>query len=101
MRKYLIIIFSILILLILGSALPTLVVTMINSQQPTDVTASPNYNFSSFSGTVWKTKVKMALADIKEYTGVHHMYLLAPKHFDSTQSDYIPPHDTEIGRAHV
>jgi hypothetical protein len=63
-----------------------------NYKQPpdTDVTLSPQYNFSSFSGTVWQTKVKMALADYKEYTGVYHIYLFVPDRFDSTQSDYRP-----------
>lgn len=69
-----------------------------NYKQPpdTDVTSSPKYNFSSFSGTVWKTKVKTALADVKEYTGAHHLYLLAPKHFDPTQPDYTTGNDTKI-----
>lgn len=62
----------------------------------TDVTFSPEYNFSSFSGTIWQAKVKMALADFKEYTGVHHTYLFIPKRFDSTQPDYRPLPDMKI-----
>jgi hypothetical protein len=71
----------------------------LNNDQPSpdsDVTISPNYNFASFSGTVWRTKIKIALADVKEYTGVHHVYLLAPKHFDHSQADYTTVYDTEI-----
>jgi hypothetical protein len=30
----------------------------------TDVTKSPNYFFSSFAGTVWRTKTKTAFADV-------------------------------------
>jgi hypothetical protein len=43
----------------------------------TDITKSPDYNFSSFSGTVWKTKVKLALADVEEYTG-GIMFIFSP-----------------------
>ncbi len=69
-----------------------------NYKQPpdTDITSSPEYNFLSFAGTVWKTKVKTALADGTEYTGAHHLYLLAPKDFDPTQPDYMAGHDTKI-----
>lgn len=69
-----------------------------NYKQPpdTDVTLSPEYNFASFSGTVWKTKAKVALADFKEYTGVHHTYLFVPKRFDPNQPDYTPLHDMKI-----
>ena len=62
----------------------------------TDATLSPQYNFSSFSGTVWQTKVKMALANFKEYTGVYHTYLFVPDRFDSTRSDYRPLPGMEI-----
>jgi hypothetical protein len=54
----------------------------------TDVTSSPEYHFSSFSGTTWKTKVKVALADVKPYNGEHSIDLLAPIHFDETLPDY-------------
>jgi hypothetical protein len=57
----------------------------------TDVTASPEYNFSSFAGTVWKTKVKVALVDIKSYKGDHLMTLVAPESFDPTHPRYRPP----------
>jgi len=70
---------------------------LVGCQPPdTDVTSSPEYNFSHFAGTVWKTKVKMALADLKEYTGKHHLYLLAPIHFDPEQPHYAPAHDMKI-----
>jgi hypothetical protein len=82
--------------------LPIVVLTMVAFQsgcgQPpaTDVTSSPEYNFSSFAGTIWKTKVNTALGDGREYTGVHHLYLLIPKHFDTTRPDYSPSADTRI-----
>src|SRR5438874_12811885 len=44
----------------------------------TDVTSSSEYNFRSFAGTVWKTKVEVALADLKQYTGKHDLNLLIP-----------------------
>jgi len=62
----------------------------------TDVTSSPEYNFSSFSGTVWRTKVKLAVADFKEYTGVHHTYLFVPDRFDPKQPDYRPLPDMHV-----
>jgi len=62
----------------------------------TDVTTSPRYNFSSFSGTVWKTKVKTALAEGKRYTGAPEISLLAPSRFDQSDPNYRPPHDTRI-----
>lgn len=66
-------------------------------QRPdTDVTSSAEYNFSKFSGTVWKTKVKIALADLKQYTGKHDLNLLVPMHFDPTHPEYTPPHDMQI-----
>jgi hypothetical protein len=62
----------------------------------TDVTLSPYYNFSSFSGTIWKTKVKTAVADLKRYTGAHDITLLTPNAFDSTDPKYNPAHDMQI-----
>ena len=103
MRKSLIIVFSILICFALGSVLlllvlnpAALVVMMINSQRDTDVTTSPEYNFSSFSGSVWKTKVKIALADLKEYKGEHDLNLLPPKYFEKTRPDYTTVHDMQL-----
>src|SRR5262245_35456780 len=57
----------------------------------TDVTSLPEYNFLKFAGTVWKTKVKTALADLKAYTGEHHITLLTPHAFDKTHPKYTPP----------
>ena len=49
-------------------------------QRPdTDVTLLPYYNFASFSGTVWKTKVELALADVRRYNGWHQTMLM-PRH---------------------
>ena len=62
----------------------------------TDVTSSPRYNFPSFAGTVWKTKVKTAIAEGKRYTGAPEIRLLAPHRFDPTEPRYIPNPDTKI-----
>ena len=62
----------------------------------TDVTHSPRYKFSTFSGTVWRTKVKLALADVKEYTGVHQVYLIPPDEFDPTSPGYQPQPDSRV-----
>ncbi|MFL5242025.1 MAG: hypothetical protein ACJ8FY_07945 [Gemmataceae bacterium] len=57
----------------------------------TDVSSLPEYNFSAFAGTVWKTKVKVALADIKAYTGRHEITLIPPQSYDRTHPEYRPP----------
>ncbi len=57
-------------------------------QPPKDVTRVPHYNFSPFAGTVWKTKVKTALADVTVYNGAHHLTLLSPEEFDRTDPKY-------------
>jgi len=57
----------------------------------TDVTSSPDYNFSQFSGTVWKTKVKTAVAELNRYTGAKDVTLLAPVSFDDADPKYRPP----------
>lgn len=54
-----------------------------------DVSLLPHYNFSTFAGTVWKTKVKLALADVKRYTGAYDPVLLHPIHFDTTNPKYV------------
>ena len=56
----------------------------------TDITASPTYNFSSFAGTVWKTKVKTALSEIELYTGKRIICLDAPDVFDPADPHYAP-----------
>jgi hypothetical protein len=61
-----------------------------------DVTSSPRYNFSSFAGTTWKTKVNVAIADIKNYRGHHELSLLVPKHFDIKDPEYTPGDDCKI-----
>src|SRR5712664_4145070 len=71
-------------------------VAMLKQRPDTDVTSSPQYNFKSFAGTVWKTKVKVALADLKQYTGKHDLNLLVPKHFDPTHPGYTPAHHMQI-----
>jgi hypothetical protein len=62
----------------------------------TDVTSFLRYNFVSFSGTDWRTKVQTAVADVKRYTGAHGVELLIPQHFDSTRPDYTRGADTQI-----
>lgn len=62
----------------------------------TDISSSPRYNFSSFTNTLWKTKVKVALADMKLYTGRHALTLVGPRAFDKTRPDYYPPDNTQI-----
>jgi hypothetical protein len=66
-------------------------VAMLKQRPDTDVTSSPQYNFQSFAGTVWKTKVKVALADVKRYNGWHEPTLLPPDCFDPAHPEYIPP----------
>ena len=61
-----------------------------------DVTTSPRFNFSSFVGTVWKTKVKTAVAEVKRYTGAPEMNLLAPLRFDPADPRYTPIRDMKI-----
>ncbi|MDB6124301.1 MAG: hypothetical protein JWQ71_3294, partial [Pedosphaera sp.] len=53
-----------------------------------DVTADPEYNFSPFTNTVWKTKTKTAIGDIKSYTGAYQLILLPPESFDPTDPKY-------------
>src|SRR5579863_5532713 len=53
-----------------------------------DVTLKPEYNFKSFAGTIWKTKVKMAVVDTQRYTGEHQLYLLAQSRLDPSASNY-------------
>ena len=62
----------------------------------TDVSSSPRYNFSSFTNTAWKTKVKTALADVKEYTGRHALTVFGPRAFDKSRPDYYPPDNTRM-----
>lgn len=61
-----------------------------------DVTMSPEYNFSSFAGTVWKTKTKTAIADGKSYTGVHQLSLLPPDRFDPTDPNFTTIPDMKL-----
>lgn len=69
---------------------------MYSPQQDKDVTADPYYNFSSFTGTVWKTKVKTAIAELKRYTGAPETKLLSPERFDATHPKYNPPSEMKL-----
>jgi hypothetical protein len=62
----------------------------------TDVSSDPQYNFSSFAGTVWSTKAKLAIADVRHYTGEHVMDLLVPRHFDPTDPEFTPGAETHV-----
>lgn len=67
-------------------------ISKLHSPSPdTDATTMPYYNFSQFSGTVWKTKVKTAVADLKRYTGAQDVTLLTPFSFDAADPKYNPP----------
>ena len=61
-----------------------------------NVTADPKYNFSPFAGTVWKTKVKVAVVELKRYSGANDTKLLVPERFDSAHPRYNPPHDMQM-----
>ena len=61
-----------------------------------DVTQSPQFNFAHFAGTVYKTRVITAIADIKRYTGVVDTHLLAPLHFDPADPRYTPVKDLKV-----
>jgi hypothetical protein len=82
---------------ILGIIMSVMIASVLNGcgqrshRSDTDITSSPEYNFKSFAGTVWKTKVKTVLGDIKSYTGEHHITVLPPSAFDSTHPEYRPP----------
>ena len=61
-----------------------------------NVTLSPQYNFASFVGTVWKTKVKLGLVEKKHYTGRFNLHLLALEHFDPTYPEYMDEVETRF-----
>jgi hypothetical protein len=62
----------------------------------TDVTSSPEYNFVPFAGSVWRTKVKTALADIKPGSISTRLHLIAPEHFDPAHPKYRPIAQSQI-----
>jgi hypothetical protein len=62
----------------------------------TDVTSSPEYNFSSFAGTAWKTKVKTALAEIRQGSPKFDLRLITPDSFDSAHPEYRPIADMHV-----
>jgi hypothetical protein len=65
-------------------------------QSDTDITNSPEYNFSSFSGTLCETRVKVALADAKRYNGAHEATLFPAEMFDKKNPNYVPVHDMQV-----
>lgn len=64
-------------------------VFLVGCKPDKDVTASPEYNFSSLAGTVWKTKTKSAIAGINGYSGGPKFFLLPPAEFDPTDTNYM------------
>ena len=60
-----------------------------------DLSSASEYNFESFAGTVWKTRVKVAVAELGS-PGRRQTYLLEPHAFDPTHPEYTPPHDMKI-----
>jgi hypothetical protein len=62
------------------------VLPLLGGCSDSDVTSSYPYNFSSFSGTEWKTRVKVAVAQIHG----SGFYLIAPDSFDPTDPHYRP-----------
>ncbi|MDB6122285.1 MAG: hypothetical protein JWQ71_1278 [Pedosphaera sp.] len=72
-----------------GDSPESLVRNKLFSPRPNkDVTADPEYNFSPFTNTVWQTKTKTAIGDIKSYTGAYQLILLPPESFDPTDPKY-------------
>jgi hypothetical protein len=63
-----------------------------NYKQPpdTDVTKNPDYFFSSFAGTVWRTRTRTALVEIKLYTGKRVIWFSPPLVFDPADPNYMP-----------
>src|SRR5262245_5673273 len=62
----------------------------------TDVTSSDYYKFKPFAGTVWKTKVKVTLTDVKRYNKEHALTVFPDEIFDKTKPDYRPVHNAQI-----
>lgn len=68
--------------------LAALIAMLSSGCRDSDETLSPRYNFSSFSGTEWKTKVGIAVAEIKQ--GKTMVCLIPPDSFDTNNPDYRP-----------
>ncbi|MBL8824402.1 MAG: hypothetical protein JNJ77_17580 [Planctomycetia bacterium] len=58
------------------------------SESETDISNASEYNFRQFSGTSWKTKVKTAVAEMKDYKGNSRLCLLPPVFYDKTHPTY-------------
>lgn len=59
---------------------------------PLDVTQDQKYEFKDFQGTVWRTKVKVALADITRRQDRTQITMLPPCFFDRTHPGFISLH---------
>ena len=68
----------------------------INESPDTDVTASPVYNFSSFAGIQFRTKVKVAITALIRYNGEHAITLFPPDSFDPADPNYRAVHDMQV-----
>jgi hypothetical protein len=91
-----ILILAVVIFFFLYGGIARIIVGILNSRPDTDATTSPEYNFKAFAGTVWKTKVKVALGDIKRYNNEHAITLFPPDCFDPTHPEYRPVHDMQV-----
>ncbi|MDB6059132.1 MAG: hypothetical protein JWO95_2976 [Verrucomicrobiales bacterium] len=79
-----------LVVLLIILSLPSIIVGTINARPETNATSSTNYNFSSFAGTVWKTKIRTAIEDVKHYNGKQNLDLFPPEAFDTNLPQYTP-----------
>ena len=73
---------------LVGPMIPQVVVHAINQQRDIDVTTSTNYNFSSFAGTVWKTKAPLAIEQVESYKGKQALVLFTSQFFDTNDPNY-------------
>jgi hypothetical protein len=80
----------------LASNTPAVIVHSINQRSDSDVTTSPNYNFSSFAGTVCKTKTRTAIAEFKNYKRKLSLDLLPPQFFDTNDPKYTLVYPTRL-----
>ena len=76
--------------LIIGLIMISIFLNGCGRQPDTDVSSEAKYRFSSFAGTAWKTKVTIALGDIKRHNNEQAMTLVPPKFFDPMHPKFTP-----------
>jgi hypothetical protein len=54
------------------------------------------FSFKPSAGTTWKSRSKVAIANLKRYTGAPEVHLLAPLHCDPSDPRYTPIKDIGI-----